>query len=196
MGRALLAIEHARDRLASRHHALAHLGGGIRQQRLDGLGRSLRHATRLCPYGGKRSSDLRHLRTPHMRSSQPAASTALVCSAQSGAAIPFVPTVRAEMHDFATFLTIFGFFHQSRWASHPAGRRVEGCTLDEPVHPSCHQRHVGAHAHRRARDNPGGRIPDQRPRLHGRRGRGGEGLSDGRTRGRPCADAAASFELR
>ena len=45
---ALLAVEQARDRPALQHHALAHFGRGVRQQRLDRAGRGAGQADAGC----------------------------------------------------------------------------------------------------------------------------------------------------
>ena len=64
-----------------------------------------------------------------------------------------------------------------------------------------HHPHLGSHPHHPAGGNPGRRIPGQRHRLHGRRARGRERVSDGRScirpgRGEPRIPRRADTDAR
>ena len=58
--RALFAVEQTRRLPPLQHHPLAHLGGGIRQQRLDGRGRGTRQGQEAAACGVRTKSGLRH----------------------------------------------------------------------------------------------------------------------------------------
>ena len=103
---ALLAVEQARRRPALQHHPLAHLGGGVGQQRLGRARRACAKVTRLL-LGARASGGLRHLRSSEWLNGWRLHS---VQRTNCGRNAIFRPESRGRPPKFPTFLTIFGSF--------------------------------------------------------------------------------------